>query len=708
MKNLLKKLVALLLISLTITTLIKAQKIPFEELTSDDIVTMSYDVLLSYPLEDVMLLAEKLGISIDDLLNQKSDIAAKMSLTTRESPAIITVITAEDIKNSGARDLIDILRLIPGIEFGIDVEAVTNLIIRGIWANEGKYSLQIDGLEINELLYSSNQLGNHFSPDQIKRIEIIRGPGSCMYGGFAELSVINIITKEQQDINKLSVTTSYGRMKDLMARQNVTLMTSQIFENGNFSLSAFAGQANRSNFDYTDMYETQYDMKDTGNFINSININTSFTYKNLTARFIYDDYFYTTVSHYDEILQPFDIRFRSILSQIKYKIQPNDKLTITPALFYTYQLPWYCSNQVYGYYYTKNIQRFAGEVLMNYNYSSNIELLGGINAFSDYAKELDKNPDNVFYNNTKEMDYQNISFFLQTVFKTKYVNLTIGGRYDIHSEVKHSFSPRLALTKIFGNFHYKLLFNKGFRAPGIENLNSAFFLSEDTIYSIAPKILPEKTFITELELGYKINSNMYFTLNLFNIDIKHCITYFYDSETEYDGYFNAERTGTYGLETEFKSKFLRGSFNLNYSFYTAKGKDIIPLFAVANNENVFLGAAQHKINLFGNYKFFKPNISIAPTATFLSKRFAYTSYNENNTPEDFDDDFYDLTEIEPVFLLNIFVNYNHFLTRNLTLGVGCYNIFNQLYYFCQPYDGSHAPFPAQGREIGVKLSYTVK
>jgi len=69
MKNLLKKLVALLLISLTITTLIKAQKIPFEELTSDDIVTMSYDVLLSYPLEDVMLLAEKLGISIDDLLN---------------------------------------------------------------------------------------------------------------------------------------------------------------------------------------------------------------------------------------------------------------------------------------------------------------------------------------------------------------------------------------------------------------------------------------------------------------------------------------------------------------------------------------------------------------------------------------------------------------------------------------------------------------
>jgi outer membrane receptor for ferrienterochelin and colicin len=52
-----------------------------------------------------------------------------------------------------------------------------------------------DGQEYNEILYQSVPYGNKFPLEQIARIEIIRGPGSAVYGGTAEFGVINIITK---------------------------------------------------------------------------------------------------------------------------------------------------------------------------------------------------------------------------------------------------------------------------------------------------------------------------------------------------------------------------------------------------------------------------------------------------------------------------------------------------------------------------------
>ena len=48
--------------------------------------------------------------------------------------------------------------------------------IRGNWANEGKVSLRLNGVELNEPLYSTLQILNRFSLDDIKQIEIIRGP----------------------------------------------------------------------------------------------------------------------------------------------------------------------------------------------------------------------------------------------------------------------------------------------------------------------------------------------------------------------------------------------------------------------------------------------------------------------------------------------------------------------------------------------------
>lgn len=70
-------------------------------------------------------------LSLEDLLNMKVTVATgQKGMNTRESPGIISVVNAEEIQNSGARDLIDVLRLVPGFTFGMDVQGVTGIAIR--------------------------------------------------------------------------------------------------------------------------------------------------------------------------------------------------------------------------------------------------------------------------------------------------------------------------------------------------------------------------------------------------------------------------------------------------------------------------------------------------------------------------------------------------------------------------------------------------
>lgn len=175
-------------------------------------------------LEDLLKLkAHGVPSELEALINSLISVSSKKAINTREAPGIISLITEDDIKNSGARDLIDVLRMIPGIDFGVDIEGVVGLGMRGNWANEGKILILLDGQETNEILYASSQLGNRFPVDLIKRIEIIRGPGSAIYGGYAEYGVINIITKQAEDINGVYASATYGHMQKDFGRKNISL-----------------------------------------------------------------------------------------------------------------------------------------------------------------------------------------------------------------------------------------------------------------------------------------------------------------------------------------------------------------------------------------------------------------------------------------------------------------------------------------------------
>lgn len=76
-------------------------------------------------------------------------IAGFKATTLRETPGIVTLITAEEIRNSGAKDLLDVMRMVPGFDFALDIQPV--LTVRGNGANEAKILFQVDGQQINDI-----------------------------------------------------------------------------------------------------------------------------------------------------------------------------------------------------------------------------------------------------------------------------------------------------------------------------------------------------------------------------------------------------------------------------------------------------------------------------------------------------------------------------------------------------------------------------
>ena len=135
------------------------------------------------------------ALNLAQLAEVDIDIASIRSRPVREQPGIFSVIEASEIRETGARDLADILQLVPGFGLGEDVNGVLGPSFRGLWAYEGKLQLIVDGMEMNETLYGTTQLGHHIPADAIEQVEIIRGPGSAKYGGTAELAVVRVTTK---------------------------------------------------------------------------------------------------------------------------------------------------------------------------------------------------------------------------------------------------------------------------------------------------------------------------------------------------------------------------------------------------------------------------------------------------------------------------------------------------------------------------------
>jgi len=629
---------------------------------------------------------------LEELINSLILAASKRPLTARESPGIVTLITQEEIRNSGARDLIDVLRLVPGIDFGVDVEGVVGIGTRGLWAHEGKMLLLVDGQEMNDLLFATNQFGNHFAIDQIKKVEVIRGPGSAIYGGFAEYGVLNIITKSASDLSGISLTGTGGQMEGAMGRRNFNLSAGRIKKDFEFTLGLFLGSANRSDQNYTDIYDTTYNMAGNSD-LNSTQVNVGLVYKGFSFREIMDLYQMTVRDAYD-VSKPmaYPLGFKSQFTELKYSaiLGKKKNLTITPKFNIKSQTPWQTISDFDTIVedYSKAVQRYTGNLTASYNLTRKINFVAGAEAYLDKAQD-NSNDTSVFSNGEKQVQYLNQAYFLQALAKTRFINFIAGARYDIHSDYGSAFVPRIGLTKKFKKIHFKLLYSNAFRAPSIENIN----LQDSSGMN------PELTRVLEFEMGYQLTRKSIFTINLFDITTTDPIVYFYDDSLQTDNYMNSGGAGSKGVEVEYRIRDKWGYVIANYSFYSAEGKEKITDYEVPENTSMLLAFPTHKANLSAWFKVGK-YFGISPTLSYVGERYGYTSIDSTETSV--------IEKFEPVILANLFVNASNFGVKGLTIGVGCYDILDSKYKFIQPYNGYHAPLPGPSREFLVRIIYEVK
>lgn len=129
-------------------------------------------------------------------------IATSIRQPISKAPAVASVITAEDIRRMGATDIDDVLETVPGLHVARNQFFNPIYVFRGIYSNNNPQVLVlVNGISIGNIFQGDRGIAWSGMPVQaISRIEVIRGPGSAVYGADAFAGVINIITKTAEDI----------------------------------------------------------------------------------------------------------------------------------------------------------------------------------------------------------------------------------------------------------------------------------------------------------------------------------------------------------------------------------------------------------------------------------------------------------------------------------------------------------------------------
>ena len=200
------------------------------------------------------------GLSLDQLMNVSITIVSRSPEQLFKTPASVYVISNDEIKNSGATNIVGALRLAPSVNVAQGNAGAWVVTTRGfsnIFAN--KLLVMIDGRVVYTPLYAGViwDMQNVLLED-IEQIEIVSGPGASLWGSNAVNGVINIITKNSKDTQGLYVSAGGGTaLQDFSAIRyggkigdnSYFRFYAQRYDYDNFTLTN--GTANSDRWDYT-------------------------------------------------------------------------------------------------------------------------------------------------------------------------------------------------------------------------------------------------------------------------------------------------------------------------------------------------------------------------------------------------------------------------------------------------------------------------
>ena len=615
--------------------------------------------------------------SLKALLATPVTVASRRPETPQETPGVVTVLTREELLATGARDLLDVLRLVPGFDLGYDVQGVTGPAMRGLWGYEGKILLLWDGVEMNESLYGTLPLGGRFPLDQIRRIEIIRGPGSSVYGGTAELAVIQITSLGAEAVAGGFAGLTLGRGTATATRRTAQALGAWAGRDLSLSAGILTGEALRSEGTYTDPTGVAFSLRDQGR------IRPLFAHAGLQAgafegRVVVEQYL---LQQRDDLgVAPdraSDDRFDSVAVDLRYTWRLNPTLTLTPTFSWQEQKPWaitYPAASVFQYTATRK----RGGLAFAWDPTETLSFSGGGQVQWDGAQA--QVPGRSFFpGGAASVAYRSEALHGQLQVHGP-IHLTVGARWERHSEAGSAFVPRLALTRAQGRWHAKLLYAHAFRTPGIMNLNQ-------TLDPTRP-IEPERTRTAEVEVGFQAGPSL-FTLNVFDTAIRKPLVYTVLPTAT--GYLNQARTGTRGFEVVWQLRRSWGFANASWSSHQARNE--VTLWGVPGEEDRFLGFSPRKAAASAGLRL-GDGWTLGGSAWWLDRRAAYAWEPAAGTNR--------IRTFGPDLVLGLNLTYTR---QALTASLGVQDLTNRAVPFPQPYDGGHGPLPGLGREWVLKLRH---
>ncbi len=477
--------------------------------------------------------------------------ATRRRTELRKVPAIATVITADEIRNMGARDLTDVLKMVPG--FGVSLNRVGSHMfeVRGVRTTfSEKIVVMIDGHRLYESFYGSAlfHLFNDLSVGNVRQIEVIRGPGSALYGANAFVAVVNIITKDADDPEVAVTGGSFGTKKisvlggssseDLKVfgsfdhvdtdGADVTIETG-IYTGAPYSMTpgkadlsverteaflklAGRGLTLRGHFVKKDMAAfigygpalTDENIRKYQNFWTELTYTKSFTDTFSASLRTCFDYF-----EQEHILEFFPEGFPGYPDGAIGIPSYKNRVVGTELQF---DLDMSESNHlIFGFKYD-DISQYDMTSIANFHPLTFAPLgsLQDISSWGNYCKDA-----------TREV----WAAYIQDEWEIRdTLSLTAGVRYDHYDDFGGTVNPRAGLVWNFlKHADFKLLYGQAFRAP-----NFAELYAENNPVGIGnPDLEPETIQTYEASLGYRFGGSYTVNVNYFHNDMEDQIVYDY-------------------------------------------------------------------------------------------------------------------------------------------------------------------------------------
>ncbi len=199
------------------------------------------------------------SISLDSLLSTRISAASKYQQTAAAAPASVTILSSDDLAQRGYRTLQEVLENVRGFYVSND-RNFAYLGARG-FSRPSDYNnrilLLVDGHTLNDRTWGGAPIGSDLplNMDAIERIEIVRGPGSSLYGTNAMFGIVNIVTKTLARLDGVIVG---GRLGSAGLREGSVVAGRALGKTGAFTVSGLMSQ-----LDGADLYYPEFDTPQT-------------------------------------------------------------------------------------------------------------------------------------------------------------------------------------------------------------------------------------------------------------------------------------------------------------------------------------------------------------------------------------------------------------------------------------------------------------